>query len=97
MFEKGLDENKIKLKTLIGLSKLSKNYPDVDDLEYYLVNYANGYEKSEDIIISDINVAGYFKIEIERARELISSSSIITYLKSTDKKQIYKIVKNPFI
>lgn len=97
MFEKGLDENKIKLKTLIGLSKLSKNYPDIDDLEYYLVNYANNYEKSDDIIISDINIAGYFKIEIERARELASSSSIIEYLKSTDKKRIYKIIKNPLI
>lgn len=97
MFEKGLNENKLKLKTLIGLSRLSKNYPDVDDLEYYLVSYANNYEKSGDIIISDINVAGYFKIEIERARDLISSSSIIEYQKSTDKKQIYKIIKNPFI
>lgn len=90
-----IDENKLKIKYIIGCYKDLEDYPTTEDLMFQIINFAN--INNRDNIISDLDLKKIFETDdIENILTLLQKENFLLFDKELKTKKNYKIIKNPF-
>lgn len=103
MISLSIDNTKIKVKYLIGIYQDLPSYPDSEDLLYYLVNQAisnnnNQYEFSDLALLSKFKETKVKDIDdIQLLLKDLVSKKYVRKVKSTNLKDVYELIENPFV
>lgn len=96
------NQDKIKIKYILGTYKDSPEYPTGEDILYLMIKHASDHgEDLSDIVFTTNKLfkkLGDFKIEnAEKSLKKLVDSNMIEVVKETKESQTYRILKNPYL
>ena len=99
-FTRGIDLKKIRVKHLLGMHKELPSYPDTSDILYYMVETVSAKAEKDAYLFADDVISRRFEIEQAHAKQMLEelcSLGYMEHLKSTNIKDVYKLIHNPYI
>jgi hypothetical protein len=101
MVELKLNYSKLKIKYIFGNYKEIDSYPSSEDTIYSLIQWFIGIGKNNNLEFSNKHAQKFLDIDdIDKVDSILAKcvdDGYIEYLKDTNIKSVYKLVKNPFI
>jgi hypothetical protein len=90
-----MNEDKLKIKYILGTYKDSPDYPTLEDMMFQIINFNIINNKNN--IISNLDVKKIFESDDEnRILEILQKENFLLLEKVLKSKTNYKIIKNPF-
>ncbi len=97
-----INENKLKVKYVLGNYKVIEGYPTSEDIMYFLMQWVIGQDKKTEYIFHDswlmneLNIDKNLKDDFLSKIDSLVKDNTLSFNKETNIKKYYKIEKNPF-
>ena len=100
-----INENKLKIKYVLGNYKIFDDYPTSEDIMYYLIQWMMGQDKNSDFVFHNLWLMNELELDkndekkkdelIKKLNNLVKEEYLL-FNKETNTRKYYKIEKNPF-